>query len=97
MLRVPWSRGELTTIRDAIELTPNFEGRIAVRDTLRGSVRPGVHGQVELELEAAERFAARLVAVDMATAIAKAKLLKAIRDAHEARHHHDAERRPHAA
>lgn len=97
MLRVPWSRGELTTIRDAIELTPNFEGRIAVRDTLRGAVRPGAPSHVELELESAERFAARLVAVDMATAIAKAKLLKAIRDATEAQQRHETEHRAHAA
>lgn len=96
MLRVPWSRGELATIRDAIEVTPNFEGRVAVRDILREALRPGA-GPVELDLAAAERFAARLVAVDMATAIAKAKLLRAIRNANEVLDRSDAEQRADAA
>jgi hypothetical protein len=38
-------------------------------------------GRVCLEREVAERFARRLVAVDLPTALAKVKLLRAIKDA----------------
>jgi hypothetical protein len=75
-----WSRAELTAIREAIELTPHFEGRPDVRDILRGAMRAR-NGRVHLEREVAERFARRLVAVDLPTALAKVKLLRAIKDA----------------
>ena len=74
------SRTELTAAREAIELTPNFEGRLAVRDTIRGAVRARRHS-VTLEREVAERFVRRLVAVDLPTALLRTKLLLAIQDA----------------
>ena len=77
-----WSRAELTAIREAVEMTPNFEGRLDVRDVLRKAVRVR-NGSIVLEREVAERFARRLVAVDLPTALAKVKLLRAIRDADE--------------
>ena len=79
-VRITWSRAELTAIRESIELTPHFEGRPDVRDILRGAVRSR-NGTVRLEREVAERFARRLVAVDLPTALAKVKLLRAIKDA----------------
>ena len=75
-----WSRAELTAIREAVEMTPNFEGRLDVRDVLRKAVRVR-NGSIVLERKVAERFARRLVAVDLPTALAKVKLLRAIRDA----------------
>ena len=75
-----WSRAELTAIREAVEMTPNFEGRLDVRDVLRKAVRVR-NGSIVLERQVAERFARRLVAVDLPTALAKVKLLRAIRDA----------------
>jgi hypothetical protein len=79
-VRITWSRAELTAIREAIELTPHFQGRPDVRDILRGAMRAR-DGRVCLEREVAERFARRLVAVDLPTALAKVKLLRAIKDA----------------
>jgi hypothetical protein len=79
-IRIAWSRAELTALREAVELTPNFEGRIEVRDMLRGAMRAR-NGKVVFERETAERFARRLVAVDLPTALAKVKLLSAIQDA----------------
>jgi hypothetical protein len=79
-VRIAWSRAELTAVREAIELTPNFEGRLQVRDVLRGAMRAR-NGHVAFERETAERFARRLVAVDLPTALAKVKLLSAIQDA----------------
>ena len=61
-------------------MTPNFEGRLGVRDILRGAMRAR-NGAVTFERQVAERFARRLVAVDLPTALAKVKLLRAIQDA----------------
>jgi hypothetical protein len=79
-IRITWSRAELTAVREAVELTPRFDGRVVVRDVLRGAMRAR-NGQVVLEREVAERFARRLVAIDLPTALAKVKLLSAIQDA----------------
>lgn len=79
-IRITWSRAELTAVREAVELTPHFDGRVVVRDVLRGAMRAR-KGQVILEREVAERFARRLVAIDLPTALAKVKLLSAIQDA----------------
>ena len=73
------SRAELIAVREAIELTPNFEGRLDVRDMLRGAVRKR-NGHIALDRDVAERFLRRLVAVDLPTALAKAKLFRALQD-----------------
>lgn len=74
------SRTELNVMREAVELTPNFEGRIAVRDTLRAAVRARSNG-IALEREVAERFVRRLVAVDLPTLLVRTKLVFALQDA----------------
>lgn len=69
-------------MKEAVELTPHFAGRLEVRDTLRAALRPGrAPRAVTLDLEIAERFAARLVSLDLPTALAKVRLLNAIRNA----------------
>ena len=78
-VRVQWTRAELLALREAIEVTPNFEGRQDVRDTFRFAVRAHRIGEVELDHEIAERLGNRLVPVDLATATARAKLLRAVR------------------
>jgi hypothetical protein len=74
------SRTELNVMREAVDLTPNFEGRIVVRDTLRTAVRARSNG-IALEREVAERFVGRLVAVDLPTLLVRTKLVFAIQDA----------------
>jgi len=79
-IRVEWTRAEVNAMREAVDLTPHFEGRLDVRDTLRAALRPGrAPREIILERGVAERFAARLVALDLATALAKVRLLNAIR------------------
>jgi hypothetical protein len=78
-VRVRWTRAELIALREAIEVTPNFEGRQAARDILRVAVRAPRVRELELEPGMAERLANRLVPVDLATATARAKLLHAVR------------------
>ena len=82
-IRIEWSRAELTAAREAVELTPRFDGRMEVRDALRGAMRSR-KTVVVMDLAAARRFAGRLVATDLATALAKFKLLRAIQNAVEA-------------
>ena len=78
-IQVALSRAELTAVREAVELTPNFEGRLDVRDTLRAAMKARSAG-VALEREVAERFVKRLAAIDLPTALVKVKLLRAIQD-----------------
>jgi hypothetical protein len=82
-VRISWSRAELTAAREAVELTPRFEGRAVVRDLLRGAMRAR-SGAVVMDLGDAQRFAGRLVATDLPTVLAKFKLLRAIQHAVEA-------------
>ena len=79
-LRIKWTRAELVAVREAIELTPLFEGRADVRTTIREALRAS-RRDVDLDPLQAERLAAHLVPVDMQTAVAKVKLLRAVRDA----------------
>ena len=74
-----WTRAELTAIREAIEVTPNFEGRLEVRDILRDAFRSGRGGDITFEHSLAERLGSRLVPIDGPTAMARAKLLLAVR------------------
>jgi len=82
-MQVRWTRAELTAVREAIEVTPLFEGRADVRKTIRGALRAN-RTTVELDPALGERLSRHLVPVDMPTAMAKVKLLRAVRDARDA-------------
>ena len=47
-VRVQWTRAELLALREAIEVTPNFEGRQELRDFFRTAVRAHRMGPLEL-------------------------------------------------
>jgi hypothetical protein len=79
VVRVRWTRAELTAIREAIEVTPNFEGRLEVREILREAFRSPRTGDITFEYSLAERLGSRLVPIDGPTAMARAKLLLAVR------------------
>jgi hypothetical protein len=83
VLRVRWTRAELSAVREAIELTPLFEGRRDVRTTIRKALTANER-EVMLDVELAQRLSTHLVPVDMATAVAKVKLLRAVRDVRRA-------------
>jgi hypothetical protein len=85
-LRVKWTRAEIVAVREAIEVTPLFEGRADVRMTIRQALRAN-RREVVLDPVLAERLAGHLVPIDMHTAFAKVKLLRAVRDV---RREHDA-------
>jgi hypothetical protein len=79
VMSVKWTRAELVAVREALEITPLFDGRADVRTTVRNALRAN-RRVVVLEREQAERLATHLVPVDMQIAIAKVKLLRALRD-----------------
>jgi len=78
VVRVLWTRAELIALREAVEITPNFEGRQEAREILRVAVRAPRMTELTLDADLAERLSGRLVPVDLATATARAKLLRAV-------------------
>jgi hypothetical protein len=83
-VRIAWTRAELSAVRETVEVTPRFDGRDEVRKALRAAFRPGrAPKPIVLDLEVAERFAGRFVSFDLPTSLAKVKLLRAVRDAHD--------------
>ena len=78
-VRVSWNRAELHAVREAIEVTPNFSGRLEARDVIRAALKSPRHRPVEFERSLAESLANRIVPVDQQTAMARAKLLMAVR------------------
>ncbi len=78
-MRVSWNRAELLAIREAIEVTPNFIGRLDAREVVRAALKSPRHKPVEFERPLAESLANRIVPVDQQTAMARAKLLMAVR------------------
>ena len=78
-MRVRWTRAELTAIREALEVTPNFEGRLEARELLRVALRTPRLRETTLEYALAERLGTRIVPIDGPTAMARAKLLLAVR------------------
>jgi hypothetical protein len=78
-IRVKWTREELKAIREALEVTPNFEGRLEAREVLRVAFRAPRLQPVVWEHDLAERVGRRIVPVDGPTAMARAKLLLAVR------------------
>ena len=78
-MRVNWNRAELTASREAIEVTPNFIGRLEARDVVKAALKSPRHRPVEFERSLAESLANRVVPIDQPTALARAKLLMAVR------------------
>jgi len=83
ILQVRWTRAELVAVREAIEVTPLFEGRADVRKKIRDALRAN-ETTVALDPVLGERLSRHLVPIDMSTAFAKVKLLRAVRDARQA-------------
>ena len=78
-MRVSWNRTELTAVREALEITPNFVGRLDAREVVRAALKSPRHKPVEWERSLAEAVANRIVPIDQPTAMARAKLLLAVR------------------
>lgn len=85
-VRIRWSWAELQAVREAVELTPAFAGREEARAVLRRRPRTGHVRDVKLDLVLAEHLAENLLALDMPTAIAKSKLLRAVQHAQRQTH-----------
>ena len=78
-MRVTWNRAELVAMKEAIEITPNFIGRLEAREVVKAALKSPRHKPVEFERTLAETLANRIVPIDQPTALARAKLLMAVR------------------
>ena len=79
-VRIAWTRAEFDAVREALEVTPNFEGRTDMRQLLRACARaPRRPSEVALPASAARRLSERMVPVDTVTAFARIKLARAVR------------------
>jgi hypothetical protein len=79
VVRVKWTREELKAVREALEITPNFEGRLDAREVVKLALRAPRMRDVTIDLALAERLGSRIVPIDAQTAMARAKLLLAVR------------------
>ena len=79
VVRVKWTREELKAVREALEITPNFEGRLEAREVVKLAIRAPRMRDVEIDFELAERLGSRIVPIDAPTAMARAKLLLVVR------------------
>ncbi len=80
-VHVPWSRTEVTAVREAMEVTPLFAGRAELRALLRRWLRSHRGRGIALDVVLAEHLAANLVPLDLQTAVAKSKLHRVLQDA----------------
>jgi hypothetical protein len=78
-VQIDWTRAELAAVREAIEVTPCFEGRAEARETLRDAMRARRTEPVELDAGIACRLVSRMAPIDYTTAMAKVKLQQAVR------------------
>lgn len=76
---VTWSRAELVALREAIEVTPGFEGRTEARDAVRAALRERRVQPVKIEQSVASELARRIVPVDVTMATARSRLERAVR------------------
>jgi hypothetical protein len=79
VVRVKWTREELKAVREALEITPNFEGRLEAREVVKLALRAPRLTYVSIDQTLAERLGSRIVPIDGPTAMARAKLLLAVR------------------
>lgn len=79
VVQVTLTRHELVTLREAIELTPNFPGRRGARDAVLAAVKKRKSSVVvAMSVESASGLARQLVPTDLALVIVRAKLRRAI-------------------
>ena len=78
-IRIPWTRAEIVAVREAIEVTPLFEGRSALREIVRVAIKTPRANGVNIPADTAQRLAERIVPTDTVTALARAKLTRAVR------------------
>jgi hypothetical protein len=76
---IPWTRAELEAVREAIEVTPCFDGRAEARTVVRDASRARRIEPVVIDLAIAEQLARRMAPSDFTTAMAKVKLQQAVR------------------
>ncbi len=81
LMSVELTRADLVALRETIELTPGFEGRVQARDAIRGVLRERRPSLLQIDETVLAAVAERIVPIDVPTASLRSKLDRALRSA----------------
>lgn len=81
LMSVELTRSDLVALKETIELTPGFEGRVQARDAIRGVLRERRPSLLQIDETVLAAVAERVVPVDVPTASLRSKLDRALRSA----------------
>jgi hypothetical protein len=79
LMSVELTRADLVALRETIELTPGFEGRVQARDAIRGVLRERRPSLLQIDKTVLAAVAERIVPVDVPSASLRSKLDRALR------------------
>ena len=81
LMSVELTRADLVALRETIELTPGFEGRVQAREAIRGVLRERRPTLLRIDETVLAAVAQRIVPIDVPTASLRSKLDRALRSA----------------
>jgi hypothetical protein len=79
LMSVELTRADLVALRETIELTPGFEGRVQAREAIRGVLRERRPTLLRIDEAVLAAVAQRIVPIDVTTASLRSKLDRALR------------------
>jgi hypothetical protein len=82
LMSVELTRADLVALKETIELTPGFEGRVQAREAIRGVLRERRRPSLlQIDETVLAAVAQRIVPIDVPTASLRSKLDRALRSA----------------
>lgn len=79
LMSVELTRADLVALRETLELTPGFEGRVQAREAIRGVLRERRRSLLQIDETVLAAVAQRIVPIDVPTASLRSKLDRALR------------------
>jgi len=81
VMSVDLTRAELVSLKETLEVTPRFEGRVIVRDAVQAVLRERRSKPAPLLVDesALSELARRIVVIDLASATIRSKLDRALK------------------
>jgi hypothetical protein len=85
LMSVELTRSDLVALRETIELTPGFEGRVQAREAIRGVLRERRPSLLRIDEAVLAAVAQRIVPIDVPSASLRSKLDRALRSGRASR------------
>jgi hypothetical protein len=85
LMSVELTRADLVALRETIELTPGFEGRVQAREAIRGVLRERRPSLLRIDETVLAAVAQRIVPIDVPSASLRSKLDRALRSGRASR------------